>query len=99
MKDRCNFLHAHQRLHVHTTHNSFISYLKSHYITAVLNINFPSLQRRPSFLVVALMMPRPLRSRQVILSMLTTFLGKNRMLAQEVTEEILGKNMNKIITL
>lgn len=44
-------------------------------------------------------MPRPLRSRQVILSMLTTLLGKNRMLAQEVMEEILGKNMNKIITL
>lgn len=55
--------------------------------------------QRPSSLIVTLTMSRPFRSRQVILPMLTTLLGKNSTWAQEMLEEILGTNLNKIITL
>lgn len=81
------------RLHLHKSHRSF-THLKCHYATALLNINFPALQTRPSLLIVTLTTSRPLRSEQLILPMLTTLLGKNNMLVQEMTEEILGKKKN-----
>lgn len=76
-------------------HSSFISYLECHYTTAVLNINFPALWRRPSFLIVTLTTSRPFRSKQLILPRFT-LLGKNNMLSQERIEEMLSKNLNTI---
>ena len=98
MKDRHITLHPDQRCMLCESHSSFISYLKCHHSTAVLYINFPALQTRPSFLIVTLTTSRPFRGKQLILPMLTTLLGKNTMLAWGIIEEILGKNLNKTIT-
>lgn len=99
MKDRLITLHPDQRCMFWESHDSFTSYLKRHHSTAVLYINFPALQTRPSFLIVTLTTSRTFRGKQLILPMLTTLLGKNTMLAWGIIEELLGKNLNKTITL
>ena len=44
-------------------------------------------------------MYRPFGGKQLIVPMSTSFLGKYTTLAQEMIEKILGKNMNKVVSL